>query len=273
MKIYLGPAGVPISAKERSTIGGIKTVFELALNALECEFVRGVNMKPQLAEEIGRVAKELGVRLSVHAPYFINLNSEAKKIVEESKKRIFDTADRGERMGADAVAIHVAYYGAESPEKTFENVKNNLLDVLGQMKQNGIKNIKLGVETMGKMSQFGTIDEAVRMSKEVKGVVPYIDWAHLFVRQNGKIDYAEIFDKLEVLKLEHINSHFEGVKRNSEGRFVDVHVPICDHPPFEPLAREILKRKIGITIIAEGPTLEQESLQMKKTLEKIGWKF
>ncbi len=271
-KVYLGPAGVPMAAKERSTIGGIKTVSELGLGALECEFVRGVNMKPELAEEVGKVAKEFFVRLSVHSPYFVNLNSQSKKIIEESKKRIFDSADRGERMDADAIAIHCAYYGGNTPEKTFETVKQNLLDIVDRMKQSGIKNIKLGVETMGKLSQFGTLDEAIRMSREVKGVVPYIDWAHIFVRQNGKIDYAEIFDKLKVLKLEHINSHFEGVKRNKENKFVDVHVPI-ENPPFEPLAKEILKIKADITIISESPILEQDSLQMKKVLEKLGYKF
>lgn len=261
-----------MGAKERSSIGGIKYVSEIGLNCMEIEFVHGVSMKPELAEEVGKVAKEFGVRLSVHAPYFVNLNSEVKKIVEDSKKRIFDSADRGERLGADAIAIHVAYYSGDSPEKTFETVKQNLLDVLDKMKQNGIKKIKLGVETMGKLSQFGTIDEAVRMSREVKGVVPYIDWAHVFVRQNGQIDYAEIFDKLKVLKMEHINSHFEGVKRNKENKFVDVHVPI-ENPPFEPLAKEILKRKIDITIISESPILEQDSFQMRKIFEKLGYRL
>lgn len=273
MKIYLGPAGIPLSAKERGSVGGVETVSELGLSAMECEFVRGVKMKPELAEEVGRIARELNIRLSVHSPYFINLNSQSKKIVEASKQMIFDSADRGERMGADAIAIHCGYYSGDSSEKTFEAIKQNLLDVVGRMKEVGIKNIKLGVETMGKSSQFGTLDEAIRMSKQVEGVTPYIDWAHIFVRQNGAIDYGEILDKLEVLKLKHINSHFEGVKRNKEGRFVDVHVPIDSNPPFEPLAKEIIKRKLDITIISESPVLEIDSIKMKEIFEKLGYKF
>ncbi|PSN89793.1 endonuclease IV, partial [Candidatus Marsarchaeota G1 archaeon OSP_B] len=74
-KIYVGPAGVPISAKGGSTIDGIKTVRSLGLNAMEVEFVQGVRMSPEMAKEAGKVAKELNVRLSVHAPYFINLCS------------------------------------------------------------------------------------------------------------------------------------------------------------------------------------------------------
>jgi len=271
--IFLGPAGIPIASKERSSIAGIKTVKELGLNAMEVEFVRGVNMSPATADEVGEVAKEFNIRMSVHAPYFINLCSEKKSTIEESKKRIFDSADRAERMGADAIAIHAAYYSGLTPQQAYEKLKEGFHDVLDKMKEKGIKNVKLGIETMGRSSQFGSLDEVIKFCKEVKGVVPYIDWAHVFVRGNGEINYSAVFDKIKILKLKHINSHFEGVKKNKKGQFVDVHVPIDNNPQFEPLAKEVLKRKVDITIISESPLLEQDSLKMKKILEKLGYKF
>jgi len=275
VKIYLGPAGVPLSSKKRSTIDGIRTVKELGLNAMEVEFVQGVKMKPEAAEEAGKVAEELGVRLSVHAPYFINLCSDDKEKVKASKARILDTADRAERMKADAIAIHIAFYGKMSPEECYQQVKSELGEVVDTARSQGIKNVKFGVETMAKESAFGTIDEVISISKEVKGVIPYIDWAHTFARQGGKIDYSEIIDRLQKeLNLTHINSHFESlVFRN--GKYVDEHLPIdTEAPPFRPLAKELLKREnLSITLICESPELERDALKMKKVLEELGYKF
>ncbi|MEJ2778444.1 deoxyribonuclease IV [Stygiolobus sp. RP850M] len=275
VKIYLGPAGVPLSSKKRSTIDGIRTVKELGLNAMEVEFVQGVKMKPEAAEEAGKVAEELGVRLSVHAPYFINLCSDDKEKVKASKARILDTADRAERMKADAIAIHIAFYGKMSPEECYQQVKFELGEVVDTARSQGIKNVKFGVETMAKESAFGTIDEVISISKEVKGVIPYIDWAHTFARQGGKIDYSEIIDRLQKeLNLTHINSHFESlVFRN--GKYVDEHLPIdTEAPPFRSLAEELLKREnLSITLICESPELERDALKMKKVLEELGYKF
>lgn len=272
MKIFLGPAGIPIASEKRDTVEGIRTASKLGLNAMEVEFVHSVYMKKEVAEEVGRVAKDLGVRLSVHAPYYINLSSEKKETIAASRKRIFDCADRGESMGADAIAIHSAFYGKNEKEKVFEIVKEQFLKILDEMKSAGIKNVKLGVETMAKQSQFGTLDEVLKMHKELKHVIPYIDWAHIFVRNGGKIDYVEVLEKLGKAGIGHINSHFEGVAKNKKGEFVDIHEPIRN-PPFEPLAREILKKKIDITIISESPVLEKDSFKMKSVLQKLGYEF
>jgi deoxyribonuclease-4 len=272
MKIFLGPAGIPLKTEKRETIEGIKTVHSIGLNAMEIEFVRGVYMKKEIAKEVGRVAEELGIRLSIHAPYFINLSSEKKETIAASRKRIFNSAEIGELIGADAIAIHSAYYGKLSPEKTFEIVKEQFLKILDEMKNSGIKNVKLGIETMAKNVQFGTLDEVLKMHKEVKQIIPYIDWAHLFIRNGGTINFAEVLEKLENSGIKHINSHFEGVAKNKNGVYVDVHEPM-KNPSFEPLAREILKRKINITIISESPVLEEDSLKMKSAFEKLGYKF
>lgn len=272
-RILLGPAGTPTTTKG-TTIDGIKEVARLQLNAMEIEFVRSVYMKPEMAEEAGKVAKDLNIELTIHAPYFINLCSQKKQVIEASKRMILDSADRGERMGAKTIAIHSAYYSGLKPEEALEKTREGFLDILDKMKSKGIKNVKLGIETMARESQFGTLDEVIEFCKKTKQIIPYIDWAHLFARNNGKIDYEEVFDKLKPLKLKHIYSHFEGMKYNTKGgKFIDVHEPINSNPPFEPLAKEVLKRKVDITIICESPILERDSIKMKKIFEKLGYKF
>ncbi|MEM5802244.1 MAG: TIM barrel protein [Candidatus Aenigmatarchaeota archaeon] len=273
MEIFIGPAGNVQASKEPGTEGSLKWIKENGLNAQEIEFVRNVYLTQQRAEAIGKLAKELGIRLSIHAPYFINLASESKQVLAISKRLILDSADRGERCCADTIAIHAAYYYHKDPKKTFDIVKKNFEEILEEMKARGIKNIKLGVETMARETQFGTLDEVIKLCKEInhKQLVPYIDFAHIFCKNNGKIDYAEIFDRLEDLKLKHINSHFEGVKYNvSSKKFVDVHTQMNSHPPFEPLAKEILKRKLNITIIAESkPSPEKDALKIKSIFDKL----
>lgn len=275
-KIYLGTAGIPLSAKGKSTIEGVKKVKELGLNAMEVEFVQGVKMSIEKAKELGEVAKTIGVRLSVHAPYYINLCSEEKEKMEASKNRILETATRAEAMGADAIAIHVAFYGKKSKrEECLDEVKSGLGEILDKSKELGIVNVKFGIETMAKETAIGTLDEVILLSKELdRQIIPYIDWAHTFARQGGQIDYGEILDRLtKELGLTHINSHFEGLEIRN-GKYVDIHRSIVyNTPPFEPLAREILKRDISITLICESPELENDALRMKKILEDLGYKF
>ncbi len=108
-RVFLGPAGIPIGAKERKrsagTIDGIRYVREVGLNAMEVEFVQGVKMSREAAQEAGEVARELGVRLSVHAPYFINLCSEEKEKVEASIARLEESLDRVRRW-----ALRLLYF-------------------------------------------------------------------------------------------------------------------------------------------------------------------
>src|SRR3989304_6238479 len=129
MAIFVGSGCVPISSPERSTIGGVEHCARIGLNAMECEFVRGVNMSPALAEEVGQVAKANKIRLSVHAPYYINLLSDKKELIRNSIKRIIDSLDRAERMGADAVAVHAAYLGKLSESEASKLMLDRTSDI------------------------------------------------------------------------------------------------------------------------------------------------
>jgi len=274
MKIYLGPGGNCLTAKESSTLGSFERLKELNLNAQEIEFVRSIYLSQKAAEEVGKLAKDYNIELSVHAPYFINLLSDKKETVNKSIKRILESVDRAEGMGAKFVVVHAAYYGNLSKEEAFEKMKEVTLKIIEGMEKMRIKNTKLAYETMGKESQFADLDELLKLVKEVKSklLTICVDFAHLYCRNNGKIDYSSILDKIKSFK--HVHSHFSNVKYNlNSKKFVDVHVPINSHPPFEPLAKEILKRNINITIISESPKLELDSLKMKETFEKLGYKF
>jgi len=275
MIIRLGPSGIPISAESNSSIEGVKKVSELGLEAMEISFTHGIHMSLKTAEELGKVARDLDIELSIHVPYFINLASETKKIIEDSKKRIMDSLERGVAMNASVVAAHAGYYG-KSKEIANQMVFEACKEINDKIEENGW-NVDFGLETMGKQKSWGTLDEIISVCSKLKHIIPYLDAAHLYALQGGQIDYKKVFDKLEVLKLKKYHSHFSGIKyslvgigRGNERQ----HVPMKEAgPDFEGFAKEILKRNTDITIISESPILEMDSLLMKTILGKLGYIF
>ncbi|KUO80986.1 MAG: endonuclease IV, partial [Vulcanisaeta sp. OSP_8] len=268
-RVYIGPAGVPIGARERKksagTLDGIRYVSEVGLNAMEVEFVQGVRMNREAAQEAGELARELGVRLSVHAPYFINLCSEEAEKVEASIKRLQESLDRGETMGATVVVFHPAYYGKLGPEGCYNAVKDAVLRVLDWMRESGITHVRLGLEVMARKSQFGSLEETFRLVREVNNpqVVAVIDWGHVYARNGGSIDYRAVLNMWrEYFGDQPMHTHFTCVKYKN-GEWVDEHEPMdTNNPPFEPLARELAGEDIEITIINESPLLEKDALRM-----------
>ncbi len=272
-KVFLGPAGIPLGSKGSSTIEGIKTVAELNLQAMEVEFVRGVHMSNSMAKECGKSSRELGIGLSIHAPYYVNLSSVEMEKIAASKKRIMDSVERADAMGAKVVVFHPGYYGKMDKEEVFRVTRDACADMIEDMKSKGITDVKLGLETTGKHSAFGTLDELVKLCRQlgVSYCVPVIDFAHLYARQGGKIDYGEVFDKVEPLKLAHIHAHFSNIQFTKAGE--RSHLVLDGSPAFKPLAEEVLKRKLSITIISESPMLEMDSLKMKATFEHLDYNF
>mgnify|MGYP001770640962 FL=1 len=269
-KVWLGPAGIPKYVKKaKDTADGVKAVKELGLNAMEVEFVQGVRMGADAAEKVGVVARELGVKLSVHAPYFINLCSDEK--AEASMKRLWDSVDRAHRMGAWIVVVHAAYYGKLGPDRCYEAVKTRLGELTDKMLDEGIDDVIIGVEITARNNQFGSVEEVFGLAKELKRVRPVVDWGHLYARNNGTIDYGSVLDLWRsTFGDEHMHTHFTSVKYRN-GKYVDEHEPISiNMPPFEPLAEELSKRDISITLICESPLLDQDALLMKEILEKHG---
>jgi deoxyribonuclease-4 len=265
-KILLGPAGIPASAKGSGAIEGVRRVAELGLTAMEVEFVYGVNMAAAGAKKLGDAAAEAGVSLSVHAPYYVNLCTDDRAKLAASKKRIMDSAERGEAMHASVIVFHPGFYGKLDKVEAFERVAA----ACTELADNAPADVRLGLETTGKSGAFGTLDEIVGICKSVHGCVPCVDFAHIYARNAGKIDYGHVLDALKPLKLDHLHSHFSGIEYTQKGE--KNHAPV-GKPPFKPLAQEILKRKIDITLVCESPLLEMDALRMKRAFELLGHAF
>jgi deoxyribonuclease-4 len=266
MKILLGPAGAGGFAG--STIEGVRKLPGLGLQTMEVQFSHGIAMGNELAKKVGLENKKYNIKLSVHAPFFINLASKEKKKVEESKKRILDSCERAHFMGADPVVFHPAYFGGVEKEKVFQATKEAIIEMQGFIKRKGWE-VRLAPETTGKHSALGSLDETIRLVKET-GCFLCVDPAHLFARGYGKLDFGEMLDRLKFIK-EPMHFHFSGIEYTSKGE--RNHIVLDHSPDFMEFAKELVKRKISCTIISESPITWQDSLKMKRVFEGMGYRF
>jgi deoxyribonuclease-4 len=264
-RIMLGPAGSPAA----STLEGISKVKELGLQAMEVEFVRGVHMKNELAKQCGEAGRKQGISLSIHAPYYVNLASAEPAKREASIKRILDSCERGHYLGATHVVFHAAYYGKLSPGNTHDIVMKSVQDMQSSLDEKGWK-VRLAPETTGKVSQWGTLEEILEISKEA-GCSFCVDFAHIYARARGHIDYGQVLDKIQNAGHKHVQAHFSNINFGLKGELN--HLVLDGKPPFEPLAKELLERKLDTTIICESPITWKDSLKMKGIFEKLGHEF
>ncbi len=282
MTILLGPAGTPA----KTTIDGLPRLRELGLQAMEVQFSHGIGMGLDLARKIGEENKKFNISLSVHAPFFINLASADRKKAEESRKRIIDSCERAALMGAPAdgrqlldvakqhhsdsrhtvVVFHPGFYTLG--DRSFDAIEEAISDIKSHI-DNKKWAVELAPETTGKVNQFGQLDELEKIVKKV-GCGMCVDFAHIYARNHGKINYGEVLGWLKKLGIKHIHSHFSGINFGEKGERSHL---VMGKPGFEPLAREILKRKLDITIISESPVTWKDSLRMKGIFEKLGYEF
>ncbi|MFH1637175.1 MAG: TIM barrel protein [Candidatus Woesearchaeota archaeon] len=261
MKIQLGTAGSPCS----SSLEGIKVIRDSGLQAMEVEFVRGVNMSNATAKEVGRAAEEEGIRLSIHAPYYISLNSTEKAKVQASIGRILQSCERGHHLGAKYIVFHPGYYGKMDAETTFQNMKTAIVRIQSVIEKRGW-DVKLAPETTGKVNVFGNMEETLRLVKETKCHF-CVDFAHLKARE-GSIDYSKVLDKLS--KFRELHCHFSGIEFSDKGEKRHI---LCDKKEATMLAKAMLKHEINATIINESPDPLGDSIMMRDILLSSGYKF
>ena len=265
MAILLGPAGSP----SKSTLEGIGEVKRLGLQAMEVQFTHGVRMGNELAKQVGKEAEKHGIALSIHAPYYINLLSPEPEKVAASRKRILDSCERMHCLGGGPVVFHPGYYGKLEKEKALQLLEGEVKALVSAVEKNKWDKVIVAPETTGRVSQIGDLSETISLAKAA-GCGFCIDFCHLYARGQGKIDYAETLDKLKFAR--HLHIQFSGVKYGPRGEIS--HQPLSSgSPPFGPLAKELLKRKLSCRIISESPLTWRDSLEMKKVFERLGHGF
>lgn len=262
--IRFGPAGLG-GAKE--AVSNLQMYKEKGISACEIAFTYGVYIKEGDAVEIGRAAKKLGIKLSIHAPYWINLNSAERRKVEESRKRILDCCRIGDALGAEMVVFHPGYYGKIGKEETYQNIKKQVAEIVKEIKSHKW-GVNIAAETTGKVNVFGSVDEILRLVNET-GCSFCIDFAHIRAREKT-IDYKGILEKFKSHGSIHI--HFSGIEYGEKGEKRHVLTPESEIRELLKNLQENLPKSKDVVVINESPNPVGDSIKaisMQKSLKNI----
>ncbi len=275
-RLLFGTAGTPhSSAPPKTFVEGLKRVAELGLDCMELEFTRGVGLKDAEIRQIAQVALNRNLRLSAHASYYINLNAHDAETVEASQLRLFQAARAAFYCGAKDVAFHAAFYMGDPPEKAYETVKQHLTAVLEDLDKENIK-IRLRPELMGKRSQFGALNEILRLSDELPGVAPCIDFAHWHARTAAFNTYDEfatvlgqVRERLGEAALQDMHAHVAGISYGAAGEREHLDLRESDFA-YRDLLQAFRDFKVGGLLICESPNLEDDAVFLKKAYAQVG---
>jgi deoxyribonuclease-4 len=272
--LVFGTGGTPHSARSSATVDGIRRIAELGLGCMEIEFVQGVKMGEASASVVREVAVKSGIRLTAHGPYWINLNAREPEKIKASQLRILQTARIGSICGTESIAFHAAFYSGDSPEKTYDTVKKNLKEVVDQLRKENNR-VWVRPEVMGKASEFGTVEEVLKLSTELEGVAPCLDVAHCHAREGQFNSYEEFAAVLEQIAaalgkaaLENMHIHFSGIHYGKKGELKHLNLKESDFHYVE-LLKALKDCGTGGMVICESPNLEEDALLLQATYTSL----
>ncbi|MBS3781568.1 MAG: TIM barrel protein [Candidatus Thermoplasmatota archaeon] len=265
--IYLGPGGTPHGVS--GTKDSMKYLAEEGLNAMEVQFVRGARMKESTAKEIGEEAEKYDILLSIHAPYYINLNSEKDETIEKSKERIMKSARLADTMSAWIITVHAGYYSGMSSKEATKIIGDGVVECSEKIKEENL-NVKIGLEQMGKEKSWGTLDEIEKVMERTDMAFPVLDFAHYHARFNGALktedDFRGLIKRYESIHEGPLLSHFSSIEYTDKGEKEHLNVEEYE-PDFRELAPILKEKDYDITVICETPELDRDSLRMKEILD------
>ena len=276
-----GPAGVPPTFRfMKATLPDVPGLLrEEGLDAFEYEAVYW-GKKPQVkqkdAEQLGLEAKENDVWLSLHGSYFINLCGR-KAIVNASKQRLIACATAAEWMNAHVVVFHPGYYGGKPRKEVFDLCLEALKEVVETMRTLGIRNVKIGPETMGRIHQLGSLDEILTLCESVEQTQLVIDWSHLHARDRGRFntieDYRQVMvhveNRLGTEAVKDMHCHFTKIEFTDQGERRH-HTLEESHygPDFSMLAKVVAEFRLRPVVISESPMLDIDAIRMRDILQE-----
>lgn len=282
MSAFFGPAG----NSESFTAMGYKSSLQvpeylerMGLDCFEYQCDRGVNIGLDKATLLGKKAAEKGIRLSLHAPYYISMSSVEEEKRLNSIKYILDSARAVKAMGGDRIVVHTGSCGKISREYALELAIDTMKLAVKALDEEGLSDIHICPETMGKVNQLGTLSEVLTLCTVDERLIPCIDFGHLNARDLGIIKSKEDFEGIlktmqnslgnERFKVFH--SHFSKIEWTTGGE--KRHLTFEDNifgPNYEPLMELLVKYDCSPVIICESAgTQAEDAKQMKEYYLKV----
>lgn len=282
MSAKFGPAGNSLSFTAlgyKHSLQVPEYLEKMGLNAFEYQCGRGVNIGLDKASQLGVLAKEKGITLSLHAPYYISMSSVEEEKRLNSINYILASARAVNAMGGSRIIVHTGSCGKISREEALELAMDTMKKSIEALDREGLGHIHICPETMGKVNQLGTLDEVLTLCTLDERLIPCIDFGHLNARDLGYFkslsDYETVFkameNKLGSDRLKTFHSHFSKIEYTSGGE--KKHLTFEDTvygPDFEPVMELTYKYGANPTFICESDgTQAEDALAMKKYYESL----
>ena len=277
LSFQFGTVGSPIGTPKKpgGSVGAIEFSKSIGLDTFELGWVQSVRVTEATCELIKKCGTDQDVTLSVHAPYFINLNAMDEEW-PKSRKRLMDAAHYGNLAGATDIIFHPGSYFGNDPAEVLKVAIPRLKGCVDELRKAG-NPVTLRPETMGKSAMLGSFEDTLEMSKAIKGVLPCLDFAHLHARpgdgtMNTVKEWARVLEAYqsslgkEALKKLHI--HLSGIEYGPKGE--KNHLPLDESDLKLKFLFGVLK-DFGCAgrILCESPIMEQDALNMKKAWKKM----
>ena len=260
LPVRFGTVGAPQTTPGSGTIAAIAHTAELGLDHLEIAWTRSVRVKDSTCAAIKDAAEQHAITLSVHAPYFINLNSQTSEKMAASDERLLTAARKGYLAGARDIVFHPGSYHGQPAEQVYDRARDKLLELTAMLRDEGVE-VLLRPETMGKGAMFGDLDEVINLSRDVEGVLPCIDWAHLHARTgDGSFNsYAEFDAALTKIRdvlgedgLHTLHNHMSGIAYTEKGE--KEHLPLNEADfCYQALMQAFVDHGVRGTVGVEAP--------------------
>jgi len=262
---------MPTRTEPRTYDNAMFDLVDMKLDGMELEFVHGVTMNSRTQELVKKLSSELGLVLTSHGPYYINLNAQEKSKYDASIKRILNTARVCHACGGYSITFHAAFYMGHDKEKVYGKVKKAMEDIEAVLKDENIK-IWLRPEVTGKGTQWGDLDEIIRLSKDIEMVLPCVDFAHLHARNFGKWntydEFCRVFEKigneLGSVALKNFHAHIAGIEYSSKGERKHLNLEESDLD-YQNLMKAFKKFDVKGAIVCESPNIEEDAILLQKT--------
>lgn len=280
-KILFGPSGnskLFYDLGYKSSLQAPAWLKSLGLNAYEYSFGKGYVMGSEKAAELGKVALENGITMSIHAPYYINFANESEEMIEKSYGYVLTGLNYLKLMGGKHLVFHAASQGKLSRERALELTRNRLEILAKKVKENGFGSLTLCPETMGKPMQIGTYEEIIDLCTVDEIYVPTFDFGHIYALNLGNFgtyeDYRKVFElaieKLGFERASNCHIHFSMIEYGGKGEVRHLNFDNGQYGPnFEPLMKAIKDLGLKPMIICESrDNMATDALALKNAFER-----
>lgn len=272
-----GTVGSPIGTPKKpgGSVGAIQFSKSIGLTAFELGWVQSVRVSEETCAAIKAAASEQEVALSVHAPYFINLNGTAEEW-PKSRKRLMDAAHYGNLAGATDIIFHPGSYFGNDPAEVLKIAVPRLKSCVAELRKSG-NPATLRPETMGKSAMLGSFEDALEMAKSIEGVEPCLDFAHLHARpgdgtMNSYEEWSVLLKSysgaLGLAALKRLHIHLSGIEYGPKGEKEHLELKEADLD-LKALFRALHDHGCAGRILCESPVMEEDALKMKKAWRKV----